>query len=132
MRLIPLLFKHRRYIAPLCLLSGVLTLGVASGGCGSYSNSICNVRCDCIKCGTSERESCYNTLDANLTLTQKVGCEDATDAYYSCRATQGRCAGNDYSESGCDIEYKAYQRCLVNAKCGDIPLLGGVGEIHCF
>lgn len=131
MRLIPLLFKHRRYIAPLCLLSGVLTLGVVSGGCGSYSTSICDTRCDCIKCGTSEREDCYNTLDANLTVTQKLGCQDATDAYYSCRASQGRCVGGSYKEDGCDIEAKAYQRCLLNGGCLELPTLSGVSKVSC-
>ena len=131
MRLIPLLFKHRRYIAPVCLLGGVLTLGVVSGGCGTYSSSICDSRCDCIKCGTNERKSCYSTLDANLSVAQKVGCQDATDAYYSCRVSGGTCSGSDYAEKGCDRERNDYFRCLLNVKCADDVLSDGVGSIRC-
>lgn len=129
MRLIPLLFKHRRYIAPLCLLSGVLTLGVVSGGCGGSAGvSICDQLCNCQGCSTDARQSCEKTFDDNEKVSADEGCTQTTDDYYSCRASRGQCIGARWDDSGgCEVERNKYTNCLTSAKCAEV-----LGVIHCF
>lgn len=128
MRIIPLLFKHRRYIAPLCLLSGALTLGVASGGCGGSSGtSICDQRCDCQGCSTEARQSCAKAFDDNEKVSADKGCEQTTNEYYGCRASRGQCIGGSWDDSGgCEVERNKYNNCLISAKCGEV-----LGVIRC-
>jgi hypothetical protein len=133
-RIVTFVSKHCRYVAPLCLLAGVFTLGVVGGGCGgSYGQDICNAQCDCTGCSDNDRDSCIKNFDDNNKTSVDVGCSVTTDVYYSCLADRGECHNTDYDIGGCEVEKNKYNNCLAGEKCLDAPtILGQIpGKIEC-
>jgi hypothetical protein len=96
----------------LTFLAG-FALASASAACGSRAGEICDAKCDCENCSSSEYDECVITYEAEEDIASEYGCVDKFDDRHICIMKRYDCSIKlfDAAIVSCLDDYTDYEGC---------------------
>ena len=90
----------------------LLTLALATLGCGPSEEAVCDLKCDCEGCSDSEYDECLDKYDDELRAAEREDCVDDWDELMACRDDTGFCKDGHEFEDDCGPEKDRFKHCV--------------------